>query len=183
MATMKDVHTTDFYVNMDKVMSVFLKGETNYTRIARKTGLPRADVMRYIEEWRATAPSNTDIKLRAKNNLAEMDEHYSMLISRAWETVEQADDSGDIKTKVTAIKAIADIEAKRQDTLQKAGMYDDAEIGDQLAQMAEQSEAIKQMLVDIAEKYPQAKSDILDGLRRIFGGGQASVPDMPVLKQ
>lgn len=173
--TIAEVGSTEYYVNMDRVMNLYLKGTTNLTHLAKATGLKRAEVMLYIDEWRKTAASNEDVKQRAKDNLAEMDEHYSLIISETWRVVEDADANGDLKTKATALKNLADIESKRQDTLQKAGLYDDAELGDQLALMAEQAEAIKKMLVDLSEKYPQAKQDILEGLRRIFAGEQVVV--------
>lgn len=173
--TIAEVGSTEYFVNMDRVMNLYLRGTTNLTQLAKATGLKRAEVMQYIEEWRKMAASNEDIKQRAKDNLAEMDEHYSMIISETWRVVEDADANCDLKTKATALKNLADIESKRQDTLQKAGLYDDAELGDQLALMAEQAEAIKKMLVSLSEKYPEAKKDILDGLRRIFAGEQVSV--------
>lgn len=175
MANIAEVGSTQYYANMDRVMELFLKGTTNYTQLAKITGLKRAEVMQYVSDWRSTAASNEDIKQRAKDNLAEMDEHFSMIISETWKVVEDADKTSDLKTKATALKNLADIESKRQDTLQKAGLYDDAELADQLGLMAEQAEEIKKMLVSLAEKYPEAKKDILDGIRRIFAGEQVTV--------
>lgn len=175
MANIAEVGSTQYYANMDRVMELFLKGTTNYTQLAKITGLKRAEVMQYVSDWRSTAASNEDIKQRAKDNLAEMDEHFSMIISETWKVVEDADKTSDLKTKATALKNLADIESKRQDTLQKAGLYDDAELADQLGLMAEQADAIKKMLVGLAEKYPEAKRDILDGIRRIFAGEQVTV--------
>ncbi len=157
-------------------MTKYLKGETNLAKLARETGLTRTEVSDMLKEWRSKAASTVDSRERARTALAEMDEHYSLLIGRAWESVEQADDISDIRTKVTAIKAIADIEAKRQETLQKAGFYDDAEMGNQMAVMTQQAEAIKEMLLRLVEKYPDTKKEILEGLQRIFAGQNISVP-------
>ena len=175
MANIAQVGSTEFYVNMDRVMTLYLKGTTNLTQLAKETGLKRAEVMQYVAEWRKTAASNEDIKQRAKDNLAEMDEHYSMIIAETWKVVEAADGAADLKTKATALKNLADIESKRQDTLQKAGLYDDAELGDQLALMAEQAEQIKKMLVDLTEKYPETKKYVLENLSCIFAGEHVTV--------
>jgi hypothetical protein len=92
--------------------------------------------------------------------------------------VEQADEDGDVKTKTTTLKAIADVESKRQESLQKAGLYDDAELGDEIAMMQEQADKIKQLLTLVASKYPESKMDILEGLQEIFAQEPIAVPDV-----
>jgi hypothetical protein len=50
-----------------------------------------------------------------------------MIIQRAWETVEQADQNDQLGIKTQTLKLIADIEAKRIDMLQKAGILENNE--------------------------------------------------------
>jgi molecular chaperone GrpE (heat shock protein) len=73
------------------------------------------------------------------------------------------------------LKNLADIEAKRQDTWQKTGMFDDSAIADQIAEMEETADAIKQLLSDVAKKYPETRIFIMEGIERVFGRG-VSVP-------
>ena len=154
---------------MNRVVELMLKGQNDPTKIAKQLDMKRVEVQGYIEEWKAIAANDDNIKLRAREALTEMDRHYGLIIERLWETVEQADSAGDVKTKTTTLKAIADIEAKRQETLQKAGLYDDAALGDELIMMEERAEQIKKLLTNIATKYPETKMDIMYGLRAIFG--------------
>ena len=174
---MKEIDKADFYINQRKVVDLFLKGQTNLTRLAKITGFKRTEVQQYLDEWRRVAVNDKDVKERAKESLTEMDEHFSLIIKELWETVEQADNDADLKTKTTALKSIADVEAKRQDSLQKAGLYDDAELGDELVRMQEQAEQIKKLLASVAANHPEVKMEILEGLRVIFAQDQVSVPD------
>jgi hypothetical protein len=174
----KDIDTVDFFANQNRVMDLYLKGETNATKIANITGFKRKDVIEYIEQWKSVARNDKDVKERAKEALAGMDQHYDIIIKRLWETVEQADEDGDVKTKTTTLKAIADVESKRQESLQKAGLYDDAELGDEIAMMQEQADKIKQLLTLVASKYPESKMDILEGLQEIFAQEPIAVPDV-----
>lgn len=166
---MSDLEVHDRMVQMNQVVDLMLKGQYDPTKIARQLNMKRAEVQDYIEEWKQIAANDESIKLRAREALTEMDRHYGLIIHRLWETVEQADTAGDVKTKTTTLKAIADIEAKRQEALQKAGLYDDASLGDELIMMEERAEQIKRLLTTIATKYPETKMDIMYGLRSIFG--------------
>lgn len=156
-------------IEMNRVIERVLKGQNDPTKIAKDLGLKRSEVLDYIDEWKQIAANDDNIKARAREALVAMDEHYSLIINRLWETVEQADLANDTKSKTTTLKAIADIEAKRQESLQKAGLYDDAELGDELALMEERAEAIKKLLTNIASKYPDTKMEIMMGLKDIFG--------------
>jgi hypothetical protein len=52
--------------------------------------------------------------------------------------------------------------------LQRAGLYDDAALGDQLVVMEQQVEEIKMLLREVAKKYPDAKLFIMEQLGKIF---------------
>lgn len=158
----------DRMVQMNRVVERMLKGG-DPARIAKDLGMKRVEVQGYIEEWKNIAANDENIKFRAREALTAMDKHYDLIIDRLWETVEQADGSGDTKSKTTTLKAIADIEAKRQEALQKAGLYDDAALGDEIALMEERAEKIKKLLTTLATKYPEIKVDVMYGLRDIFG--------------
>lgn len=162
-----EVH--DRMVQMNRVVEIMLKGQSDPGKIAKELGMKRVEVQGYIDEWKNLAANDENMKFRAREALVAMDEHYSLIIQRLWETVEQADMVGDTKSKTTTLKAIADIEAKRQETLQRAGLYDDAALGDEVAMMEERAEQIKKLLTSIATKYPDTKMDIMYGLRQIFG--------------
>jgi len=166
---MSEIDSIDRMVQMNKVIELMLKGTNDPHKIAKDLGMKRAEVQVFIDEWKYIAANDDNIKTRAREALVEMDKHYGLIIERLWETVDQADFSNDIKTKTTTLKAIADVEAKRQEALQKAGLYDDASLGDELVLMEERADKIKKLLTTLATKYPEVKSDIMYGLRDIFG--------------
>lgn len=166
----------DFYEELNQVVERYLKGD-NATAIARHTGMKRVDVLNYIDEWRSIAQNDENVKARAREALTAMTLHYDLLISEFWKIHEGSQDE---KNKLTALKHIADVEKVRQDTLQKVGMYDDAVLGDDIAQAEEQILAIKNLLLKIVKEYPTTKADILAGLSKIFGEGVGVDADIVV---
>lgn len=159
---MYELENSDYFTNMNRVVEMFLKGQTNPTSIAKGLGLQRKDVVNYISAWQELARNNENIKGRAAEALTAMDKHYDMIIKELWEVVEAP--TVDLKTKASTLKQIADVEAKRQETLQKAGLYDDSGISDELVAMEERVATIERILLDVARQYPQAKTFIMQEL-------------------
>jgi hypothetical protein len=142
-----------------------LKGVNNPTKIAKELGIPRKDVLEYIDEWRKIAQNSEGVKDRAAELLTEMDRGYDQIINELWiahASAESAKDAAGI------LKTIADVIAKRQEVLQKAGLYDDANLGDELAIAEEQMDKIKELLKQIATNHPQTRQEIMYGLGVIF---------------
>lgn len=162
----QELEQAEYYSEMNKVVEALLKGETNVTKLARSVGLSRVKVLDYIEAWKEIARNDDGIKDRAKEALTNMDNHYNMIIKEMWNIVEDA--SIDAKTRSSTLKQIADIESKRQETLQKAGLYDDADIAGELVETQIKAEAIKELLRLVATKFPETREEILSGLGKIF---------------
>lgn len=169
MSVSKEVALVDSIETMDKLANLWLKGERNPTAIARQLQMKRADVLNLIDDFKQIVANDEEVKGRAKEALFEADKSLDLVVKRSWETVEQADDAGDLKTKATVLKNIADVEGKRVDMLQKAGLYDDAALGDELAEMEAKADAIKGLLKEVAAVHPQARLMIMQGLQKIFG--------------
>ena len=163
---MQELEQVTYYEEMDKVVTALLKGETNATELARQLSMPRRKILDYMEAWKDIARNDSDIKDRAKESLTNMDRHYDLIVKEMWSVVE--DGAVDLKTKASTLKQIADVESKRQETLQKAGLYDDAGIADELVEAQIKAQAIKELLREIATRYPNTKTDILEGLGKIF---------------
>lgn len=163
---MQELDTVEHYEQRFKVVTAILKGETNPTEIARNLGMKRTEVLDYIEEWKDIARNDTDIKNAAKACLTEMSVHYDLIIQKQWEIVEDSD--VDLKTKAGTLKQIADVVSKRQETLQRAGLYDDAELADELVDTQEKVEKIKTFLSEFAARHPEFRGEILEGLRNIW---------------
>lgn len=164
---MTDLELIDQYgQELEQVAEYIIKGELNPTKIAQYTKLPRAKVVGYIDAWKGIAQNDRGLKARVRENLTEMDRHFSMIIKELWAIVEDPDVAANVRA--TTLKSIADVEAKRQDTLQKAGIIESAGFADEVAEMDEKATAIKQLLLDVTKKYPETTTYILEGIKRVY---------------
>lgn len=136
------------YEEMQQVVELYVQN-VNPTEIAKRLSLRRADVVSHIEEYRKSAVNLEIMKDRVEELITSMDAHYSMLINKAYEIIAEVDDknSGDKETmtrsqmlsqKANAIKIIQSLEKDRIDILQKSGLLEAADIGDQLVEMEQQ---------------------------------------------
>lgn len=163
----------------NEVFDDYLKGIQNYNQLAKRHNISRADAVQMVESVKDYFRQSGVFKAMASERLAEMDRHYTLLIKEGWDAIEEMRGRPADASKIaTTIKAIADIEAKRQDSLQKAGFYEDDQIGDMLAEAEVKIEAIQTLLKQIITKYPAAKQDILNGLRDIQNPGRLKDPDV-----
>lgn len=165
----KEIALTERFDTMDKIANLWLKGERNPTVIARELGMKRAEVLTYIEEFKEIARNDEEVKNRAREALQEADKSLDLVIQRSWETVEQVDTISDFKTKATVLKNIADIEGKRVEMLQKAGLYDDAALGDELAEMEEKQQILISILKDVTSNCEHCKFEVARRLTKVTG--------------
>lgn len=162
----------DLVKHLDEINAVaveYLKG-TDTAQIARDLDIPRTRVMSLLNDWRRMAANNEAIHARAREALAGADQHYSGLIKKAYEVIESADTTNNLGAKTNAIKLIADIEAKRLDMLHRAGLLDNKEIAEELAEMERKHEVLINILKEIASKYPNIRDEILRRLSQVSDG-------------
>lgn len=167
-----ELQTVEFYDEMDRVVQAMLKGTTNATALARELDMPRKKVLEYMDLWAKASADNPYIKERAQQTLAQVDKHYDLIIKEMWNIVNTSDDD---KVRAGVLKNLADVEAKRNEILTKAGLFDDSDIADQLVEYEEQVEKIKSLFADVVRKYPETKLFIMEALREVFGQS----PTMP----
>jgi hypothetical protein len=169
----------DLVKHLDEVNAVaaeYLKG-TDSAQIARNLDIPRTRVLALLNDWRRLAANNEAIHARAREALAGADQHYSALISKAYEVIDSADSSSNLNAKTTAIKLIADIEAKRLDMLHRAGLLDNKEIAEELASMERKHEILINILRSVAANYPEIRGEIMSRLSEINNSNEAVVID------
>lgn len=174
MTTDIDLQNAQYYDEMNQVVTALIKGETNPTALARELGMTRKKVLDYMDEWQRISRQHPDVQGKAMEALTAMDQHYNMIIKEMWVIV---DTEAENKVRATVLKNLADIEAKRQETWQKSGLMSDDSMGDQIAEMEETAQAIKQLLSDVAKKYPDTRLFIMEGIQRVFGHGVAVPTD------
>jgi hypothetical protein len=159
---------------MNKVVEELLKGSTPAS-IARTLDLTRVQVDNHIQTWKELVQDNSAIKARAKEALAGADEHYSMLIKEAWRTLEQADMQDALPVKTQALKLIADIEAKRIDMLNKAGVLENNDMADEILESERKQEILVGILRDVTSSCDHCKWEVSKRLSQVTGQVEAVV--------
>jgi len=163
-----DIELADHYDRMNKVVSELLKGSTP-TQIATITGFKRGEVVEYIDEWKQVVRNDSTARDRAKEAISGADQHYAMLIKEAWKTVDDADQAAQLNVKATALKLIADIEAKRINMLQEVGLLDNQELASQVADTERKQEILVKILKEVTASCPKCKLDVAKRLSQITG--------------
>jgi hypothetical protein len=151
---------------VNQVATEYLKG-LDSGEISRQLDIPRQKVMSLLNDWRSMISNNQAINMRAKEALAGADQHYSSLIKKAYEVIDVADNNSNLGAKTQAIKLIADIESKRLEMLQKAGLLDNKEIAEQIIEMERKHDILIKILKDIATTHPEIREEIMKRLSEI----------------
>ena len=155
-------------------MAEILKGSTP-SSVAKKFELTRVQVENHVTTWRSMVQDNKAIRERAKEALAGADEHYSMLIKEAWDVVEEAGVAAELNTKNAALKLIADIEAKRIDMLNKAGVLEDNSVADQIIESERKQQILVEILRDVTSSCDKCKWEVSRRLQEVTGQVEAVV--------
>ncbi len=151
---------------VNQVVEEYLKGN-DPTAISKQLDIPRTKVVTLINEWKVMASANDAIRARAKEALAAADTHYSKLVSRTYEVIDEASMTNNLSAKTAAIKLVMDIESKRIDMLQKAGLLENKELAEEMIQIERRQEILMGILRDIASEYPQVRDEIMRRLSDI----------------
>jgi hypothetical protein len=151
---------------VNRVVEEYLKG-SEPTQISKQLDLPRQKVMGYINEWKQMASDNAAIRARAKEALVGADTHYNKLINKAYEVIDDATTTANLSAKTSAIKLVLDIEARRIDMLQKAGLLENKELAEEMLEIERKQEVLVEILKDIASEYPQIRDEIMRRLSAV----------------
>jgi hypothetical protein len=151
---------------VNQVVEEYLKGN-DPTAISKQLAIPRQKVVTLINEWKVMASANDAIRARAKEALAAADTHYSKLVSRTYEVIDEASMTNNLSAKTAAIKLVMEIESKRIDMLQKAGLLENKELAEEMIQIERRQEVLMGILRDIASEYPQIRDEIMRRLSDI----------------
>lgn len=145
------------------VVGEYLKG-SDPTKISKELAIPRQKVVSYLNEWKAMAADNAAIRARAKEALVVADTHYSKLIEKAYEVIDEATTTANLSAKSGAIKLVMDLESRRIDMLQKAGLLENKELAEEMMQIEERQETLIAILKDIAAEHPEIRDKIMKRL-------------------
>ena len=155
---------------VNKVASEYLKG-SDASEISKILDIPRVKVTELLTDWRVMAANNQAIHARAKEALAGADQHFSSLIKKAYEVIDSADTTANLTAKTTSIKLIADIESKRLEMLQKAGLLDNQELADELLETERKQEILISILTEVTTSCESCRPKVLTKLSQVNEGG------------
>jgi len=151
---------------VNKVVAEYLKG-SDPTKISKDLNMPRTRVVSHLNEWKVMVSANDAIRSRAKEALAAADTHYGKLISKAYEVIDESTMNNNLSAKTAGIKLVLDIESRRIDMLQKAGLLENKELAEEMLQIEKRQEVLIGILRDIASEYPQVRDEIMKRLSDI----------------
>jgi hypothetical protein len=168
----------DAYQNMEEIVKRHLKGHSPL-KIARDLAIKVVEVNKNVEMWREIVQKDMESRDAARDHLNEMVERFTGLIavlSENLESLQNYDYSGDGKQSAakfesisgqinTTVRNIADLDAKRVDLLQKAGLLDNAELGNELAEREAREEALIHILRN--DLCPDCKMVVARKLQKI----------------
>ena len=156
---------------VNKVVTEYLKGQ-DPTKISKELDMPRTRVFALINEWKVMASANDAIRARAKEALAGADTHYSKLITKAYEVIDESSMTNNLSAKTQAIKLVMDIEKSRIEMLQKAGLLENKELAEEMVQIERRQEVLVEILREIASTHPEVRDLIMHRLSQIAKEGE-----------
>ena len=156
---------------VNKVVTEYLKGQ-DPTKISKELDIPRTRVVSLINEWKVMASANDAIRARAKEALAGADTHYSKLITKAYEVIDESSMTNNLSAKTQAIKLVMDIEKSRIEMLQKAGLLENKELAEEMVEIERRQEVLVEILREIASTHPEVRDLIMQRLSQIAKEGE-----------
>ena len=156
---------------VNQVVSEYLKGN-DPTVISKELDIPRVRVVALINEWKVMASANDAIRARAKEALVGADTHYTKLITKAYEVIDEASLTNNLSAKTASIKLVMDIEKSRIEMLQKAGLLENKELAEEMVEIERKQEVLIGILRDVASEHPDIRDLIMHRLSSIAKEGE-----------
>lgn len=153
---------------INQVASEYIKGK-DASAISKELDIPRNRVLGLLNEWRDMIANNEAVRVRAREALAGADQHYNHLIRQAYEVIEDATTTANLGAKTAAIKLVMDIESKRIDMLQKAGLLENKELADQILEQEKKQEILVKILKEVSGECPRCRNDVARRLAQVSG--------------
>jgi predicted HTH domain antitoxin len=154
----------------EQVGRLYLQGK-NPTDIARQLDTTRAMVLSAVNDFKSVmrreSETAIDIRDRLMDIMLESDESFRMVINEAWSTVREADNAGELRNKISALKIVETATKSRAELVQKAGMGQDEEIINQLNETDRRQQVLIHLLKEIRDSHPEVAELIATRLSQI----------------
>ena len=160
----------DRFEQMERVASLRLTGKSD-TAVAKELGLQRKVVIELFAEYRESLSRDGLARDLARDHLNQMVVHYDKLIEESYKLLSSLKSMAfgeKVSAQINAtLKNISDYESRRVDALQKAGLLDASDLGDELAEMEEK----QQILINILRNdlCVNCRPNVMNKLRRVTG--------------
>lgn len=167
---------SDPFKEMERVASHMMKGHSEF-KTARDLDMKVVEVRALWQQYKDRLENDGMARDAARDHLNLMVKQYDDLIARLHENLEDLstlDYDEKISAQINATtKNIGDMQAKRVDLLQKAGLLDAHDLGDELAEREEREALILDILRnDLCHSCQVA---VRDKLTRLTGTVQGTV--------
>lgn len=140
---------TEAFEIVEKVAQLHVTGMKPLT-IAKQLGMKTLEVKKAIEQWNEMLRRDSESSDMARDYLNRMVSHYDDLIEKSYRILKDLDslvfDEKIAAQKNTTLKNISEYESRRVDFLQKAGLLDAHDLGDELAEREEREAALINIL-------------------------------------
>lgn len=141
------------FEKIKEVADLYVDGVTSPYTIARRLNIKVVEARSAIEHWHEIIREDTESRDAAKDALHVMLQRYDNLLTEANDNLKNLkamafDEKVSAQINAT-LKNIGDLDAKRVDLLQKAGLLDANDLGDELAEREER----EQILIDILRNH------------------------------
>lgn len=159
---------SDPFKEMEEVAKSMLKGHTEY-KTARDLGLKVVEVRALWIAYKDRLSNDSLARDAARDHLNMMVRSFDDLILKMHANLDDLDnmafDQQTSAQKIASVKTIGELQAKRVDALQKAGLLDNAELGDELAEHERQ----RDILVDILKNdlCPECQARVAQKLQQV----------------
>lgn len=134
---------------MEKVAERRLRQETP-NAISKALGIPIKHVNALYEQYREILRNDSETRDIAIDMLNMMIKHYDQLIAEYYKLLDKLESENfghQIAAQInSALKEIGNLEAKRLDSVQKAGLLENSELGDELVEAERKQELLISIL-------------------------------------
>lgn len=145
MTNLPAIIDTEAFQTLEKVADLMMQGKSEY-QIGRALSMKAVEARVYMQQWQQLINDDMASKDAARDHLNRMVVRYEGLIEQASENLDNLkamvfDEKVSAQINAT-LKNIADFDAKRVDALQRAGLLDAHDLGDELAEREQREELL-----------------------------------------
>ena len=145
MSNLPQVIDTDAFARIEEVAKLHLQNKTPY-QIGKELGIKTIEAKQAIAQWQEIVQNDMNSRDAARDYLNDMVHRYEELMREARDNLANLKSmSFDEKISAqinTTLKLIGELDAKRVEFLQKAGLLDASDLGDELAEREEREALI-----------------------------------------